>query len=72
MFEQRSDHYRRLAARLRDMAERTRFADLRSGYLELAAQFERLAARCESRAIDLAGAVRIEAASGAGYHRAKS
>ena len=36
MFDERSQHYRMVAARLREMAARTRFADLRSGYLELA------------------------------------
>ena len=78
MFEDRCDHYRRLATRLREMAERTRFADLRSGYLELAAQFERLAARSEARTLDLSApdlsmapnlsmALRVEATPGAGY-----
>lgn len=71
MFEERRDHYRRLATRLREMAECTRFADLRSGYLELAAQFERLAARSEARTLDLSApdlsmALRVEATPGAG------
>jgi hypothetical protein len=62
VFDERSQHYRGLAARLRDMAERTRFADLRSGYLELAARFDRLAERAwQPRSVDLRGAVRIDA-----------
>lgn len=62
MFEERSAHYRTLAARLRDTASPTRFAELRSGYLELAARFGRLAARTELRhPVDVVGAVRIEA-----------
>ncbi len=61
MFEERSQQYRRLAARLREMAERTRFADLRSGYLELSARFDRLAARAERQhSFDMPGAVRID------------
>ena len=69
MFDERSDHYRRLAARLRAMAQHTRFADLRSGYLELAAQFERLAVRGETRAADLTCAVRVEAVPVSGCYR---
>ncbi|HTY68777.1 MAG TPA: hypothetical protein VMH36_19150 [Alphaproteobacteria bacterium] len=62
MFDERSRHYRAVSARLRDMAERTRFADLRAGYLELAARFERLADRAEHpRSFDMPGAVRIDA-----------
>ncbi|HTP83970.1 MAG TPA: hypothetical protein VMQ11_13555 [Alphaproteobacteria bacterium] len=62
MFEERSQHYRMVAARLREMAARTRFADLRSGYLELATRFDRLAERAEhKRSFDLPGAVRIDA-----------
>ena len=62
MFDERSEHYRGLAARLRGMAERTRFADLRSGYLELAARFDRLAERAwPPRTVDLRGAVRVDA-----------
>ncbi|MBV8537913.1 MAG: hypothetical protein JO128_20115 [Alphaproteobacteria bacterium] len=62
MFDERSQHYRGNAARLREMAERTRFADLRAGYLELAARFERLAERGQRRhSFDMPGAVRIDA-----------
>ncbi len=62
MFDERSQHYRGLAARLRDMAERTRFAELRSGYLELSARFERLAERAEyNRSFGMRQAVRIDA-----------
>jgi hypothetical protein len=61
MFDERSRHYRTVSARLRDMAERTRFADLRAGYLDLAARFERLAERAEHpRSVDMPGALRIE------------
>ncbi len=61
MFEQRSLQYRSLAARLREMAERTRFADLRSGYLELAARFDRLAERAEQpHSFGMLGAVRLD------------
>ena len=60
MFEERSKHYRTLAARLRDMAAATRFADLRGGYLELAARFDRLADRTERpRPANMLGAVHI-------------
>jgi hypothetical protein len=62
MFDERSRHYRTVSARLRDMADHTRFADLRSGYLELAARFERLADRAEQKhSFDMPGAVRIDA-----------
>ena len=62
MFQERSQHYRTLAARLRDRAARTRFTDLRGGYLELAARFDRLAERAERpRSFDMPGAVRIDA-----------
>lgn len=68
MFEERSQHYRNLAARLRDMATRTHFADLRSGYLELAVRFDRLAERAEHPySFAMPGAVRIDA-----RYRAKS
>lgn len=45
MFDDRTHHYRTLAGRLREMARRTQFADLREGYLELASRFDRLAER---------------------------
>ena len=35
--------YRSLAERLQQLADRTRFEDIRRGYLELAYRFERLA-----------------------------
>ena len=51
-----------VAARLREMAQRTRCADLRTGYLELAVRFERLAERARCRhSFDMPGAVRIDA-----------
>ena len=47
MFDDRTRHYRTLASRLRQMAGRTQFADLRDGYLELASRFDRLAERTQ-------------------------
>lgn len=48
MFDDRIRHYRTLATRLRDMAGRTKFADLRDGYLDLASRFDRLAERTQN------------------------
>lgn len=45
MFDDRTRHYRTLAGRLRQMADRTQYAELREGYLELASRFDRLAER---------------------------
>ncbi len=47
MFERRAQHYHGLAARLRKMADETRFAEIRTSWLKLARQFERLAENAE-------------------------
>ncbi len=47
MFERRAQYYYGLASRLRHMAEETRFAEIRTSYLKLAHQFERLAESAE-------------------------
>ncbi len=43
MLDERSSHYRTVAARLREMAGQTQFGDMRDSYLKLAYQFDRLA-----------------------------
>ncbi len=47
MRDDRTTHYRAVAARLRDMAGQTQFGDMRESYLNLAYQFDRLAQNVE-------------------------
>ncbi len=49
MFERRTQYYRGLAARLRRMADETHFGEIRTSWLKLAYQFERLAENAERR-----------------------
>ena len=45
--DDRTTHYRSVAARLREMAGQTQFAEVRESYLNLACQFDRLARNVE-------------------------
>jgi len=57
MFADRRQHYRALAARLRKIAEESRFGEIRASCLKLAYQFERLALAVERAADAPVGAM---------------